>query len=120
MPNRQLTADELEKLFTPLIMEVRLRLKDLSADDDNLHWALRRKLSKELTYDERGKPMQRRKLKELKRAEQDNKCQLCKSSLPAKYVVLDRIEAMSGYTPENTRLLCQACDTKVQIERDYK
>ena len=64
--------------------------------------------------------MQRRRLKDLKRAEQDNKCAVCHASLPAKYVVLDRIEAMQGYTPENTRLICQACDTKVQIERGYK
>lgn len=120
MPNRQLTADELEKLFAPLMTEVRQRLTQLSGDDEDLHWALRRKLFKELTYDERGKPMQRRKLKELKRADQDNKCRRCSTSLPAKYAVLDRIEAMKGYTMENTRLLCQACDTQVQIERGYK
>lgn len=96
------------------------RLVDLSAGDDDLLWALRRKLFKELTYDERGKPMQRRKLKELKRAEQDNKCAACPASLPAKYLVLDRIKAMKGYTADNTRLLCQACDTKIQIERGDK
>jgi hypothetical protein len=37
--------------------EVRQRLADLSGDDENLLWALRRKLFKELTYDERGKPI---------------------------------------------------------------
>jgi len=120
MPNRQLTAVELETLFAPLMVAVRQRLADLSGADDDLRWALRRKLFKELTYDERGKPMQRRKLKELKRADQDNKCKRCSDSLPAKYVVLDRIEAMKGYTIENTRLLCQSCDTQVQIERGYK
>lgn len=120
MPNRQLSSEELEKLFTPLLTEVRQRLVSLSGGDIDLQWALRRKLFKELTYDERGKPMQRRKLKELKRAEQDNKCPLCSRSLPAKYVVLDRMEAMKGYTSENTRLLCQDCDTQVQQERGYK
>lgn len=119
MPNRQLSKDELEMLFSPLITEVRKRLVDLSCGNEDLHWALRRKLFKELTYDERGKPMQRRKLKDQKRAEQDNKCAKCGISLPAKYVVLDRIEAMKGYIPENTRLLCQECDTKVQVERGY-
>ena len=64
--------------------------------------------------------MQRRKLKDLKRAEQDNKCPLCSKSLPIKYAVPDRIEAMKGYTPENTRLLCRECDTRVQQERNYK
>lgn len=120
LPNRQLSIEELEKLFAPLIAEVRKRVRDLSGGDEDLLWALRRKLFKELMYDERGKPMQRRRLKDLKRAEQDNKCAVCHASLPAKYVVLDRIEAMQGYTPENTRLICQACDTKVQIERGYK
>ena len=120
MPNRQLSPEELENLFAPLLAEVRQRLTSLSGEDTDLQWALRRKLFKELTYDERGKPMQRRKLKDLKRAEQDNKCPLCSKLLPAKYVVLDRIEAMKGYTPENTRILCQECDTRVQQERGYK
>jgi hypothetical protein len=118
--NRQLTSEELEKLFNPLLSEVRERIATLSGDDKDLQWALRRKLFKELTYDERGKPMQRWKLKEMKRDEQDNKCPRCSDSLPAKYAVFVRIQAMKGYTLENTRLLCQACDTQVQQERGYK
>jgi ribosomal protein L44E len=120
MANRQLSAAELEGIFSPLVAEVRKLLNELSAGDPELLWALRRKLFKELTYDERGKPMLRRKLKELKRAEQDNKCGECGKSLPYKYAVLDRMEAMKGYTPENTRLLCQDCDTKIQVRRGYK
>lgn len=120
MPNRQLSPEELEALFGPLITEVRQRLEVLSGADDDLRWALRRKLYKELSYDERGKPMHRRKLKELKRAQQNNTCPLCLTTLPEKYVVLDRLEAMGGYTPENTRLLCSACDTSVQKSRGYK
>jgi hypothetical protein len=114
LPNRQLSADELETLFAPLITQVRERLVELSMGDGALLWALRRKLFKELMYDERGKPMHRRRLKELKRAEQDNKCAVCASSLPARYAVLDRVEAL-----ENTRLICQQCDTRVQAERGY-
>lgn len=120
LPNRQLSKDELDMLFSPLITEVRKRLVEQSGGNEDLLWALRRKLSKELSYDERGKPLQRRKLKDQKRAEQDNKCAICGISLPVKYVVLDRIEAMKGYVPENTRLLCRECDTKVQVERGYK
>ena len=119
MPNRQLSAEELSQLFAPLIDDVRDRIRELANGDESLYWALRRKLYKELSYDERGKPAQRKKLKDLKRAEQDNKCALCKASLPAKYIVLDRFEAMGGYTAENTRLLCQECDTSVQKERGY-
>ncbi len=68
MPNRNLTTTELAGLFAPLIADVRGRLLDLAAGGEDLHWALRRKLAKELTYDERSKPMQRRALKVRKRA----------------------------------------------------
>src|SRR5437867_6393153 len=101
MPNRRLTDEELQRLAAPLLREVRAKLEQLSEGDESLLWALRRKLAKELSYDERGKPMQRRKMKEIKRAEQDNKCVVCGTSLPAKYAVLDRIEAMKDYTLEN-------------------
>ena len=120
MSNRQLSSKELADLFAPLISEVRERLLVLAGDDADLLWALRRKLYKELSYDERGKPAQRRKLKDLKRTEQRNLCPLCNETLPEKYVVLDRLEAMGGYTCENTRLLCTRCDAIVQQERGYK
>jgi hypothetical protein len=120
MPNRQLTSDELAKLFTPLVAEVRSRLLKLARGDNDLHWALRRKLAKELTYDERSVPNERRKLKRLKRKEQDDKCALCRKELPPSYNVLDRLEAMKGYTPENTRLICQTCDIETQKRRGYK
>src|SRR6266571_4100481 len=100
MPNRQLTERELADLFAPLLAEVRNRLTTLSGGDSKLLFALRRKLAKELSYDERGTPMQRRYLKALKRGEQGGKCAICKRDLPEKNVVLDRLEAMDGYTPE--------------------
>jgi hypothetical protein len=120
MPNRQLSQNELEALFRPLLTQVRERLAALSSGDGELLWALRRKLSKELSYDERGRPGDRRTLKAFKRGEQGGLCALCKNSLPAKGAVLDRLQAMPGYTPDNTRLICVPCDTKVQEERGYK
>jgi hypothetical protein len=119
MANRQLTSDELNKLFRPLLREVRVRLLRLSNGEETLHWALRRKLAKELVYDERGKPMKRLQLKAFKRGEQGNRCALCSSELPEKNVVLDRITAMSGYTKENTWLLCRECDYKQQESRGF-
>jgi hypothetical protein len=119
MANRRLTPQELTQLFKPLIDEVRGRLEALAAGDTELHWALRRKLAKELVYDERRKPLERRKLKALKRAEQENRCAVCSEQLPEKYVTLDRFEAMKGYTAENTRLICEVCDRKIQVERGY-
>ena len=73
MANRRLTDHELATLANPLIESVRSLLTELSAGDDSLMWALRRKLAKELLYDERGKPMHRKLLKASKRAEQQNK-----------------------------------------------
>lgn len=120
MTNRQLTSDELTHLFAPLAAEVRSRLRQLAGDDNELHWALRRKLAKELIYDERSTPNERRKLKQLKHKEQGGNCMLCKRELPPRYNVLDRLEAMKGYTPENTQLICQACDVETQRRRGYK
>ena len=120
MPNRNLTPSELEALFRPLIAEVREKLTRLAKGDAELHWALRRKLSKELTYDERSKPGERAKLKAFLRGAQSNKCPACSKTLPEKYAVLDRREAMKGYTAENTRLICPKCDAKLQQQRGYK
>ena len=120
MANRQLSSDELKRLFAPLLAGVRKRIAHLSTGDDALSWALRRKLYKELSYDERGKPMHRRRLKAAKRASQNNKCDVCKKLLPAKNSVLDRKDAMKGYTSKNTRLLCPKCDATVQAKRGFK
>jgi ribosomal protein L37AE/L43A len=84
-----------------------------------LLFAYRRKVAKELQYGERSGPMLRRRLKVQKRKEQNNKCAQCRERLPEKYTVLDRLEAAKGYTPENTRLLCEPCDRKIQAERGY-
>ena len=72
-----------------------------------------------LVYDERSGPMARRKLKLTKRREQGGLCAICSEVLPDKYVVLDRFRAMDGYTAENTRLICEMCDRKIQAERGY-
>jgi hypothetical protein len=119
MPNRILTEDERKRLFEPLISEVRIRLGELSKGDDDLFWALRRKLAKELGYDERSKPMHRKMLKLKKMAAQKGMCTVCEKELPEKNSVLDRFEAMGGYTFENTRLICPECNVRIQEERGY-
>ena len=66
MPNRRLTAEELAKAQV-LLDSVRAQLLALSGGDSELLFAYRRKVYKELTYDERDKPMVRRHLKARKR-----------------------------------------------------
>ena len=119
MSNRNLTSTELSEVFAPLLAEVRSRLTALADGDQDYHWALRRKLAKELTYDERSKPMQRRALKARKRKAQVGLCTECKALLPEIGAVLDRFKAMDGYTDANTRLICPTCDTRIQTAKRY-
>ncbi|MHC2435305.1 hypothetical protein [Bradyrhizobium sp. USDA 4451] len=119
MPNRMLTPAELERARA-LLVEIRERLTALAGEDSELLFAYRRKIAKELIYDERSPPMARRRLKVQKRVEQEGRCARCREPLPEKYVVLDRIEASRGYMAANTRLICEKCDREVQEERRYK
>jgi hypothetical protein len=91
----------------------------LSNGDHALRFALRRKLFKELMYDERSKPMQRRALKRRMIAEQGGRCAICCEVLPERNAVLDRFEAMKGYVASNVRVLCPACDTNEQMKKGY-
>ena len=85
----------------------------------SLEWAMRRYIYKQLVYGERRPPMERRALKSKLRSKQKDLCPLCGEVLPTKGAVLDRLEAMKGYTEENTRLLCSTCDATVQEQRHY-
>jgi uncharacterized protein with PIN domain len=119
MPNRQLTPNEREAA-KKILVDTKERISEVSKDDANLEWAMRRYIYIRLQHGERGTAMTRRALKIKLRARQNNLCPLCNKQLPEKGAVCDRIEAMKGYTEENTRLLCPACDNKVQEQRRYK
>ena len=119
MANRILNKDELAKA-NALLDRLRLELSSLSGGDPELLIAYRRKVAKMLTYDERDNPMARRKLKVQKRREQNGLCAICGRELPPTYAVLDRLGAPTrDYTPENTRLICEPCDRKVQASHGY-
>lgn len=118
MANPRLTLDQLD-LARTLLDEVRARLVDLSNGDKELLFVYRRKVYKELVHDERSKPMVRRRLKQLKMKEQEGLCPLCKEPLPERGAVLDRTQAVDGYTPENTRLIHSACDVAHQAAKGY-
>ena len=118
MPNRRLNSDE-RKVASQIITETKKRIATFSKRDAELEWAMRRYIYIRLQHDERGTPMERRALKTKLRSRQNNLCPLCGEQLPEKNAVLDRLEAMKGYTQDNTRLLCPNCDKKVQQERGY-
>jgi hypothetical protein len=119
MPNRTLKADERPKA-NALLDDIRARLTELAGGDASLLFAYRRKVAKELSYDERAKPMLRRALKARKMGEQSGKCAICSEALPEKNAVLDRFNAVDGYTPANTRLIHADCDLRIQAERGYR
>jgi len=116
--NRTLTAVELREIFAPLFADVIARLDDAAAGDKGMLFALRRKVSKELEYLERGKPMQRRAIKRKKFEEQGGLCAECREPLGAE-AELDRTEAILGYTMENTRLIHHACHRKLQRDSRF-
>ena len=118
MPNRQLTTEELLKA-NELLADIRKRLETLAEGDNDLLFAYRRKVFKELTYDERDKPSVRRKLKDQKWKEQRGLCAICGKPLPEKYTVLDSFNAIDGYTKDNTRLIHSECDVAQQESKGY-
>ncbi|MGA2341230.1 MAG: hypothetical protein ABSF75_15150 [Terracidiphilus sp.] len=118
MPNRNLDPDEL-KYANALLAEIRERLASLATGDSQLLFAYRRKVVKELGYDERGKPGFRAKLKGLKWGQQDGKCAECREAIPRRYSELDRKNAVDGYTVENTDLVCAKCHQARQAAKGY-
>lgn len=116
--SRRLTKDE-QMIGHEILTQVRQLITEASDDDAELIWALRRFVYARLMYDERGKPMERKKLKTLKIKSQNGVCALCAATLPERGTVLDRFAAMKGYTEENTRVLCASCDAKVQVSRKF-
>jgi hypothetical protein len=118
MPNRNLNADELKRA-NELLVDIRERLTSLAGDDQLLLFAYRRKVVKELGYDERGKPGLRAQLKALKWGQQNGKCAHCGDELPLKYSELDRKNAADGYIAENTELVHAKCHQARQAEKRY-
>lgn len=114
----RLTPEQSEQANT-LLKVVRDRLDDLSGGDTKLLHHLRRRIYLRLTFDERGSPAHRRKLKDQKWKEQRGKCALCPDDLPETEAELDRIDPYGGYTRENTRLIHHTCHRKQQAERGF-
>jgi len=119
MSNRRLTEDELA-LAGSIIAEIRAKLNALSSGDPELLFALRRKVFKELIYDERSRPVARRRLRNAKHREQAGLCAICNLALPLKNSELDRFVASLGYTEENTRLLHHECHIADQAAKSYR
>lgn len=118
MPSKRLTSEQAEKA-NEILESVRARLVELSGGDASLLFSLRRRIFIRLSYDERGTPAQRAKLKNQKWKDQRGKCAICKEDLPASGAELDRFDALGGYTADNTQLIHHDCHRKQQVERGF-
>jgi len=116
MPHRSLDSEELKRA-NELLTDIRGRLITLSAGDPLLLFAYRRKIFKELGYDERGKPGERAKLKALRWGLQGGKCAHCAEEMPLEYSELDRKFAPAGYSVENTELVHAKCHQERQAAK---
>jgi len=118
MPNRRLTPPEIASL-NDLQARTIADLGALAAGDDDLLFALRRRLYTRLMHLERGTPMHRTKLKRLKWKAQDGRCAICGTAMEQKGSELDRDIARLGYTVENTRLVHHDCHVADQRARGF-
>jgi hypothetical protein len=115
---RKLSKEQSEKA-NALLDEVRSKLQILSSGDPQLLFYLRRRIFLRLTYDERGPPAHRDRLKQLKMSAQNGKCAICGKGLPKTESELDRFLAWKGYTPENTQLIHHDCHRSQQKQRGF-
>ena len=114
--NRTLTEAELVAARA-LLDDIRARIDAAAGEDDGLRFALNRKIYKELTYDERGRPNARASLKARMVKAQNGQCAQCAKPLPDSDTVLDRLAAQAGYVEGNVRVLCRPCDLAIQRGR---
>jgi len=119
MPGTRQLTDEERAIAKKILEDIEREIGAFAGDDEELFWAVRRYIYKQLTYGERGKPMERKNLKNLKWKKQRGICDRCKGELPERGAELDRIDPMKGYTEQNTRLLCHTCHIEEQELRGY-
>jgi hypothetical protein len=117
-PNRTLDDAELAAART-LLADIRALIDTAAGADEGLRFALNRKVYKELSYDERGKPNARASLKARMVKTQNGACAQCAKPLPESDTVLDRLSAAGGYVDGNVRVLCRPCDLTIQRQRGF-
>lgn len=118
MANRRMTTDEIASVME-LFEQVKSSLDDLAKGDQELLFAMRRRLYVRLSYEERNTPAYRTKLKASKLKQQSGKCAICGKSLDLKGSELDRTRAVDGYTEANTRLVHHECHVSDQASKGF-
>lgn len=104
-----------------ILEQARTQIRKAAGNNQELEFKIRRYIYIRLSYDERGNPLTRKRLKVRKYDEQNGLCGLCSKPLgKIAYSDLDRIKASLGYTPTNTRLVHSACHHDQQRDKGYK
>ena len=116
--NRRLNENELE-VAKEIVTQVRGLVNQAAGEDEGLGWALRRYIRIRLEHDERGNPITRKFLKLKKMVSQEGKCANCGEKLPERGANLHRLDAMKGYTEDNTKLICQKCHDNQQAKKGW-
>lgn len=117
--NPRLTKEQRDSLFRPLFASIVQQIETAAGSDEDVLWALRRKIAKELVYLERSPPAVRTKLKKLMRQKQEGLCAICGEPLPEKGAELDRTIAKLGYIESNVRLVHHHCHVQDQESKGY-
>lgn len=119
MPTPRLTKEQLSEAKT-VFEELCQKINALAGGDAGTLFAFRRRLRKWLEYEERGTPMERRKLKELMWKRQRGICAMCQKDLPETETELDRFDAVLGYTEGNVQLVHHECHRSDQRQKGFK
>lgn len=124
MSNERMSKSQLETA-RQILTDVRQRISEAAQDDERFTFLLRRYVSKNLSYDERGDPQERTKIKLEKLSEQKGKCAYSNCPTPERIMTkedepeLDRLEAIKGYTKENTVLVHHDCHRMSQKQKGF-
>jgi hypothetical protein len=124
MTNGRMNADQLATA-RQILVELRQRITGAAGTDQQFAFALRRYVFKNLSYDERDTPARRTKLKLQKLSDQCGVCAYANCPAPHLKMTkeqepeLDRLDAIKGYTPENTVLMHHGCHRLSQKEKRF-
>jgi hypothetical protein len=119
METKPQLTDEQRARAVEILENTRQAIANEAGGDPLLEFAMRRYIYVRLSYDERGKPMQRRKLKAKLFDLQQGRCPLCGESIVTLgETELHRAEASAGYSEENVSLVHHACHRKQQADKN--
>jgi hypothetical protein len=108
-----------------ILDQARNNIREASASDPLAAFSIRRYVYKNLSYDERGTPASRTKLKLQKLLDQEGKCAYTDCPRPSHKMSkadepeLDRLDPVYGYTIENTVLVHHECHRMSQSKKRF-